>query len=71
MPKFLMVVTSSSKISLHARIWPFAFFTFFRRERKYQNLDFARVSSVLHSFMRYTWGSGIASVGTWRPTMWN
>jgi len=28
-------VTSSSKISLHAMIWPFAFFTFFRRDRKY------------------------------------
>jgi len=27
-------------------------------------LDFARVSSVLHSFMRYTCGEGSASVGT-------
>ena len=65
-----MVVTSSSKISLHARIWPFAFFTFFRRERKYQNLTSRGCRPVLHSFM-YTWGSGIDPVGTWRPTMWN
>lgn len=37
----------------------------------HQNFDLARVSSRLQSFMRYTWGLGSASVGTWRPTMWN
>lgn len=58
------------RTSLHAMIWPFAFFTFLRRDMKYQNFDRALTSSSAHNFMRNTSGSGCASVGTCRPTTW-